>query len=573
MPADFLKFRCRTTVYPVKDILSALPLRQLGLLVGLSILTAMLLMADDLLFHLMGSAHYAVFEPVYALVIWLLSLSFWLCRQRWLVLLVLAPFATMQVMQFANLAFTGEPLGVSDLQNALLNPEDVSQALSASWRPYLWVLVVVGLPYGVLAFLHGFLSPRINTPYFGLAWLLILLIIAAKPIRASYRDLEDFLPGPTRSALHNSMNVFSFFAVKGLQAGAAPDAANMHVMVPYIMTPQVAPPTARHIWLVVADSLRPDRMSVYGADRNTTPHLQTWMDKLHGVPLQGIAAGVSTAVSLPALINVIREPGQEAWMRDKRHNLFRLASERGYETYWLSSQESKLLTYLGRPFIDHVVTKESRVLGFMQRRDALLADIIEKQIPTDKSFAVFNMRAVHFPYEENYQQDAAFAPPWPTTGELDHATRMRNAYDNALLHWDGVMDRILQAFAKLEGEKYLIITADHGQLLGEGGRWGHNRLQPEVVEVPLMVFSAHADKPHDLIQQSWVSHYELGVWLAKRLGVQIDNPNADDTLHFNHGDQLLGDRFVLPILEWPDRIEYHAPVLLSTLKPRQAADR
>jgi glucan phosphoethanolaminetransferase (alkaline phosphatase superfamily) len=547
-------------------VLSALSLRQLGLLIGLSFLTTMLLMADDLLFHLMGSTHYAVFEPVYALVIWLLSLSFWLCRQRWLVLLVWALFATMQVMQFANLAFTGEPLGVSDLQNALLNPDDVSQALRAGWRPYVWVLVVVGLPYGVLAFLHGILSPRINTPCFGLAWLLILLIIAAKPIRASYRDLEDFLPGPTRSALHNSMNVFSFFAVKSLQVEAAPDAASTHVMVPYTITSHLVSPTARHIWLVVADSLRPDRMSVYGARRQTTPHLQAWMNRMNGVQLQGLAAGVSTAVTLPALINVIREPGQEAWMKDKRHNLFRLANERGYETYWLSSQESKLLTYLGRPFIDHVVTKESRMVRFLQRRDALLADIIEQQMPTDKSFAVFNMRAVHFPYEENYQHDRTFTPPWPTSSELSHETRMLNAYDNAMLHWDGVMDRILRAFSKLDGEKYLIVTADHGQLLGEGGRWGHNRLQPEVVEVPLLVFTANADQPHELIQQAWISHYELGLWIAQRLGVQIDNPNADHTLHFNHGDQLLGDRFVLPIREWPDRIEYHAPVLLSTLK-------
>jgi arylsulfatase A-like enzyme len=142
-----------------------------------------------------------------------------------------------------------------------------------------------------------------------------------------------------------------------------------------------------------------------------------------------------------------------------------------------------------------------------------------------------------------------------------------------MLHWDGVMDRIMRAFSKLDGEKYLIITADHGQLLGEEGRWGHNRLQPEVVEIPMMVLSGNTAQPADLVQDSWVSHYELGLWLAQRLGVQINNPNADGTLHFNHGDQLLGDRFVLPIREWPDRIEYHAPVLLSTLKPRQAADR
>ncbi|HWU33979.1 MAG TPA: sulfatase-like hydrolase/transferase [Methylovorus sp.] len=534
----------------------------------LSLLSAALLMADDVLFHAMGGAHYAVFEPVYGLVIFLLALAFWLCRQRWLVALVLMLFVFMQVIQFANLAFTGEPLSVSDLQNAMHNPEDIRQALLAGWWPYAWVLVVVGVPYGLLFVLHGWMQPRLGLPHFSLAWLVILLILAAKPIRASYRDLEDFLPGPTRSALHNSMNVFSFFAMKGLQDQPLRPAAAAHAMVPYTLTPHADSTMPRHIWLVVADSLRPDRMSVYGAERQTTPHLQTWMTRMQGVRLQGIAAGVSTAVSLPALMNVIREPGQEGWMKDKRHNLFRLAQDQGYETYWLSSQESKLLTYLGRPFIDHVVTRENRLMGFMQRRDALLADIIEQQMPRDKSFAVFNMRAVHFPYEENYQQDADFVPSWPTVPQLPHEVRMRNAYDNALLHWDGVMDRILHAFSKLEGEKYLIVTADHGQLLGEGGRWGHNRLQPEVVEVPMMVFSSQGSGMETLEQDAWVSHYELGVWLAQRLGVNIDNPNAEDELHFNHGDQLLGDRLVLPIRELPDRIEYHAPVLMSTLKGR-----
>lgn len=533
----------------------------------LSLVSAALLMADDLLFHAMGGAHFAVFEPVYGLVIWLLALGFWLCRQRWLVALVLMLFIFMQVIQFANLAFTGEPLTVSDLQNALHNPEDIRQALQASWGPYAWVLVVVCVPYGLLFVLHGWLQPRLGLPQFTLAWLLIMLILAAKPIRASYRDLEDFLPGPTRSALHNSINVFSFFAVKTLQGHTLQPVAELHAMVPYRMTRQASPSTPRHIWLVVADSLRPDRMSLYGASRQTTPHLQAWMTRMNGVRLKGIAAGVSTAVSLPALMNVIREPGQEDWMKDKRHNLFRLAQEQGYETYWLSSQESKLLTYLGRPFIDHVVTRENRMVGFMQRRDALLADIIEQQMPRDKSFAVFNMRAVHFPYEENYQQDRAFTPPWATTGKLSHETRMLNAYDNAMLHWDGVMNRILHAFSKLDGEKYLIITADHGQLLGEEGRWGHNRLQPEVIEIPMMVLSGNTAQPSDLIQDSWVSHYELGLWLAQRLGVLIDNPNADDTLHFNHGDQLLGDRFIQPIRELPEGIEYQAPVLLSTLKP------
>ena len=54
-------------------------------------------------------------------------------------------------------------------------------------------------------------------------------------------------------------------------------------------------------------------------------------------------------------------------------------------------------------------------------------------------------------------------------------------------HLHDLLAEILADFDRLEGERYLIITGDHGQRLGEGGHWGHNDLVPEVSDVPVIV--------------------------------------------------------------------------------------
>ena len=107
----------------------------------------------------------------------------------------------------------------------------------------------------------------------------------------------------------------------------------------------------------------------------------------------------------------------------------------------------------------------------------------------------------------------------PTWLEVWANIKMGNAYDNSLRYLDDVLADLIAAFDKLEGEKYLLITADHGQLLGENGRWGHNDLQPEVIEVPMIVIAGNQD-PNALASiqaRQWFSHFDMGVWAAERL--------------------------------------------------------
>lgn len=105
---------------------------------------------------------------------------------------------------------------------------------------------------------------------------------------------------------------------------------------------------------------------------------------------------------------------------------------------------------------------------------------------------MINLRTAHLPYEENYDQHNEPLPSWPVDPTLPREERQRNAYDNAIGCTDDVLAEVIARFDQLQGERYLLITGDHGQLLGEGGRWGHNDLLPQVAEVPVMVLAREA---------------------------------------------------------------------------------
>ena len=54
----------------------------------------------------------------------------------------------------------------------------------------------------------------------------------------------------------------------------------------------------------------------------------------------------------------------------------------------------------------------------------------------------------------------------PITPALPREERQANAYDNALRYLDDVLAEMIERFEQLEGERYLVISGDHGQLPG-----------------------------------------------------------------------------------------------------------
>lgn len=74
-----------------------------------------------------------------------------------------------------------------------------------------------------------------------------------------------------------------------------------------------------------------------------------------------------------------------------------------------------------------------------------------------------------------------------TPAGLDY---LRGAYDSEVAFMDAQLGRLFRALKRYDlfERALIVIVGDHGELLGEGGRFGHSgRLDPELTEVPLIV--------------------------------------------------------------------------------------
>ncbi|WP_295802019.1 sulfatase-like hydrolase/transferase, partial [uncultured Microbulbifer sp.] len=268
----------------------------------------------------------------------------------------------------------------------------------------------------------------------------------------------------------------------------------------------------------------------------------------------GLAASVATGASLPLMLNVVNEPGNLAALDSGVANLFRRAQEAGYKTFWISTQESKLLNGLDSQHIDVRITREDDPLSLSADGDRAALGWLAGQQWAEKNFVVLNLRTAHTPYADAYQAEPERYSVWPTEGGgISVNQRRSNAYDNALLYLDSLLaDTIEFAQENFRGDLLWVFTSDHGQMLGENGSWGHNRLRPAVASVPMMAFERRdnpSDTPYRLPDSNLVSHYEMGRWLLGEMGFRLDNPNKVEGVHYFHNEKLYGDNLFQQVRE------------------------
>jgi KDO II ethanolaminephosphotransferase len=117
------------------------------------------------------------------------------------------------------------------------------------------------------------------------------------------------------------------------------------------------------------------------------------------------------------------------------------------------------------------------VLPFFQER-------LEKE--NGKSLFIVQLMGAHYMFNQRYPENFAKWKP----DQADNFLEKNNAYDNAVLYDDFVVSEIMKMAEK---EKAIIFfTSDHGESLGENGRWYHGsktRVEAkEQFEVPFFIY-------------------------------------------------------------------------------------
>jgi choline-sulfatase len=105
--------------------------------------------------------------------------------------------------------------------------------------------------------------------------------------------------------------------------------------------------------------------------------------------------------------------------------------------------------------------------------------------------------------------------------------RARRAYYAMISYCDDVLGRVLQALAVngIAGDTIVIVTSDHGDMLGERGLWYKMNFYERAVRVPLLI-AGPGIKPRRRITEP-VSHLDLLPTLSALVGARMDDTGLD----------------------------------------------
>ena len=322
--------------------------------------------------------------------------------------------------------------------------------------------------------------------------------------------------------------------------------------------------------LLVVDAMRPDRMSTYGFDRETTPNLSAladdgliftnfyvngnWTRPTSTTILTGLPPSMHRvekqsdrlSLDIPTLAQSLEQGGVVTGAVVGNGNAGSVYGlDRGFSYYadtvkhWRGLPSAQDVVDLGVPFIKKNVDKSFFLMMFMvDPHDPYGAPgQYENFFVKDKS-----VRLVRSPHWERGKYTAA---------EIE---RMKATYDGAVRYVDDTLGKLFKKLKDmgLYDKSTIIVTSDHGEAFGEHGVFMHaHHLYDEIIRAPLIIKPAKIGKPggynHYLfdttdLMPTILGHYKIksakplpgNDIMASMVNPKLNDPNRRVITEFNH---------------------------------------
>ncbi|HXE57980.1 MAG TPA: sulfatase [Gemmatimonadales bacterium] len=272
-----------------------------------------------------------------------------------------------------------------------------------------------------------------------------------------------------------------------------------------------ARPGAPNVLLIILDTVRADRLSLYGHERPTTPALERWADR--GVVFEQAWSTAPWTLPSHASIFTGRYPHELAadWLEPleagvptlaeifRAHgyatagfagNLLYTGYESGlargfahYEDFPLTFTQFRLSSELGQQYERWSTGWRRAKRATAERRAADVTGPFLRWVDrAPRPFFVFlNYFDAHKPYR----------PSPETLRRFDAGSPQEDKYDALLAELDRELDRLLRELEHrgLLRHTLVVLTSDHGELFGEHGLSGHgNALYAPLLHVPLVIW-------------------------------------------------------------------------------------
>ncbi|MEM1177372.1 MAG: sulfatase [Acidobacteriota bacterium] len=294
---------------------------------------------------------------------------------------------------------------------------------------------------------------------------------------------------------------------------------------------QSVAPVPPSIVLISVDTLRADRLSLYGYPRPTTPVLDRWAAERAAVFENTVAPAAWTVPSHLSMLT-----GLDAWRHGFNHDVGSLGrslaakveapllAERLRDAGYTTAAETGG-AYLAEAYGFNRGFDTYAAWPRPERFEVELTTLVDRAIEfvsrphSTPYFFFLHTYDVHDPYrctsdrwseitdvpappkgtriallsqkpspESGYQKQSEFQLR-PLRSKVTLTPELINAcYDAGVARMDAEVGRLLRALESAPGPTPLVIlTSDHGEALGEYGRIGHNRLDDANLMVPLII--------------------------------------------------------------------------------------
>ncbi len=223
---------------------------------------------------------------------------------------------------------------------------------------------------------------------------------------------------------------------------------------------------------VLGETLRADHLGLNGYSRNTTPLLSERNDVISYSKL--FTSKTITATSVPQMLT-------DQKLEDSNRpftSVYSVANTAGFKTTWIGNQtmEKSYLPIAETNGEVMLVDKYRSVFSFDKELDGVMLKPMDSILKTSgKQLITLHMIGSHWWYENRYEDQHRVFTPVIDSKYIPSLTRdqLVNSYDNTIIYLDEFLNDIITRLEKEETPSFMIYASDHGELLGEGGKWLH----------------------------------------------------------------------------------------------------
>ncbi len=332
------------------------------------------------------------------------------------------------------------------------NPQEAYGVISAAL--IVWVVLNI-----VIAILFCWKRYNINTRSFSWWWIIIVALSAT----IYYFAIPRLKTGlSSRYPINIVYSTIEYIATQNKVASVR--------YIPRIMNNEV--PDSLIVIAVLGEAARADHMQLNGYERPTNPLLNS---RTNIVSLPHVYSPyTNTTYSIPHIIT--RADSIHMEYAYSESSFIPLFQKQNFHTIWLSNQD------LEKPLYDFLHETDTTIYTPAAIRQSLYGEWLDSDLlpladlfigRTPRQLIIMHTTGSHWLYDTHVPQ--AYQVFLPTVSNRDirqnSIEQIVNSYDNTIVYLDAFLDSVI---TKIEHyPSILLYLSDHGESLGEGGRFLH----------------------------------------------------------------------------------------------------